>query len=98
MSRVDENAELGRVIAEGAESGLINDKLVELLYIQDIGKSLAVIADSMRPTGHWLVGVDKWGNIVTTASGYICDKCNTFNSDKDKFCPYCGARMVESEK
>ena len=47
MSRVDENAELGRVIAEGAESGLISDKVVELLYIQDIGKSLAVIADAL---------------------------------------------------
>ena len=44
-------------------------------------------------TGHWIAVVDKWGDIVTTVNGYRCDKCNTFNADKDNYCPNCGARM-----
>lgn len=44
-------------------------------------------------TGHWIAGVDRWGDIVTTVNGYRCDKCNTFNSDKDNYCPNCGAKM-----
>ena len=44
-------------------------------------------------TGHWIADVDKWGDVVTTVNGYRCDKCNAFNSDKDNFCPNCGAKM-----
>ena len=51
MSRVNENAELGRVIAKAVEAGLMGNKETELLYIQDISKSLAVIADHIQPTG-----------------------------------------------
>lgn len=102
MSRVDENAELGRVIAEGAESGLMSDKLAELLYIQDICKSLAVIADhiqSTRPTGHWIL-LDECSN-----SGYYCSECHkkvikegwSNTVKKVKYCPNCGAKMIESE-
>lgn len=47
-------------------------------------------------TGHWIADVDRWGDIVTTVNGYRCDKCNTFNSDKDNYCPNCGARMEEN--
>ena len=46
-------------------------------------------------TGKWIADVDKWGDIVTTVKGYRCDKCNTFNTDKDNYCPYCGAKMEE---
>lgn len=95
MSRVDENAELGRVIAEGAESGLMSDKLAELLYIQDIGKSLAVIADHIqptKPTASWKKFDDD----------YIkCSKCERivkFYHYNYRYCPHCGARMTESEE
>lgn len=46
--------------------------------------------------GHWIADVNRWGDVVTTVNGYKCDKCNAFNSDKDNFCPNCGAKM-ESE-
>lgn len=49
-------------------------------------------------TGHWIADVDRWGDIVTTVNGYRCDKCNTFNSDKDNYCPNCGAKMVEPQE
>lgn len=51
---------------------------------------------SVRPqlkTGHWIVDVDKWGDVITTVNGYRCDKCNAFNTDRDNFCPNCGAKM-----
>lgn len=48
--------------------------------------------------GHWIADVDRWGDIVTTVNGYRCDKCNTFNSDKDNYCPNCGCRMVEPQE
>jgi rubrerythrin len=94
MSRVDENAELGRVIAEGAESGLMSDKLAELLYIQDIGKSLAVIADSMRPTGHWIVSYPDGARV------FKCNQCNKYADihHATDYCPNCGSEMAESEE
>ena len=55
---------------------------------------LAINALEQQPkTGHWIADVDKWGDIVTTVNGYRCDKCNTFNTDKDNYCPNCGAKM-----
>lgn len=48
--------------------------------------------------GHWIADVDKWGDIVTTVNGYRCNKCNTFNADKDNYCPNCGAKMVEPQE
>lgn len=52
-----------------------------------------------RPrAGHWIVDVDRWGDIVTTVNGYRCSECNNFNTDRDKYCPNCGCRMKgESE-
>jgi len=47
--------------------------------------------------GEWIADVDKWGDVVTTVNGYTCSKCGTFNSDKDNFCPNCGARMKGGE-
>jgi hypothetical protein len=54
-----------------------------------------------RNKGEWIADVDKWGDVVTTVNGYTCSKCGTFNSDKDNFCPNCGADMrgkAEEEK
>ena len=45
--------------------------------------------------GEWIADVDKWGDEVTTVNGYTCSKCGMFNSDKDNFCPNCGADMRE---
>ena len=47
--------------------------------------------------GKWIADVDRWGDVVTTVNGYICSECKVFNTDKDNFCPNCGARM-EKEK
>lgn len=47
--------------------------------------------------GHWIADVDRWGDLVTTVNGYRCDKCNTFNADKDNYCPNCGADMRGEE-
>ena len=49
-------------------------------------------------TGYWVADVDRWGDIVTAVNGYRCDKCNTFNSDKDNYCPNCGAKMIEPQE
>ena len=48
--------------------------------------------------GHWIADVDRWGDVVTTVNGYKCDKCNAFNSDKDNYCPNCGAKMLSHRK
>ena len=48
---------------------------------------------SVENKGEWIADVDKWGDVVTTVNGYTCSKCGTFNSDKDNFCPNCGADM-----
>jgi len=46
--------------------------------------------------GHWIADVDRWGDLVTTVNGYKCSECGGFNTDKDNYCPNCGAKM-ESE-
>lgn len=48
---------------------------------------------SVENKGEWIADIDKWGDVVTTVNGYTCSKCGTFNSDKDNFCPNCGADM-----
>ena len=45
--------------------------------------------------GKWIADVDRWGDIVTTVNGYRCSECNTFDTDKDNYCPNCGAKMSE---
>lgn len=47
--------------------------------------------------GHWIADVDRWGDVVTTVNGYRCSECGVFNTDKDNYCPNCGAKM-EGEK
>lgn len=48
---------------------------------------------SVENKGEWIADVDKWGDVVTTVNGYTCSKCGAFNSDKDNYCPNCGAKM-----
>jgi rubrerythrin len=48
--------------------------------------------------GRWIADVDRWGDIVTTVNGYRCSECNAFNTDKDNFCPNCGAKMLEPQE
>ena len=48
--------------------------------------------------GRWIADVDRWGDIVTTVNGYRCSECNAFNTDKDNFCPNCGAKMIEPQE
>ena len=71
-------------------------EVTDTLSVYTIRQNLAELPSvtPTRPTGHWIVDVDKWGDIVTTVNGYRCDKCNTFNTDKDNYCPNCGYRMV----
>ena len=64
--------------------------------VEDI-KELPSVTPQPRK-GHWIADVDKWGDVVTTVNGYRCDKCNTFNADKDNYCPNCGADMREVEE
>ena len=51
-----------------------------------------------RPRGRWIPNVDRWGDIITTVDGYTCSECGSFNTDKDNFCPNCGADMREEEQ
>lgn len=51
------------------------------------------VLEQQPKTGHWIADVEKWGDVVTTVNGYRCDRCNTFNTDKDNYCPNCGAKM-----
>lgn len=68
------------------------------LGTKEIAKLKKSIANGKPlPKGKWIADVDKWGDIVTTVNGYRCDKCNTFNADKDNYCPHCGAYMREGE-
>ena len=59
---------------------------------EDIQRYIEV-APSVENKGEWIADVDKWGDVVTTVNGYVCSKCGVFNSDKDNFCPNCGADM-----
>ena len=46
-----------------------------------------------RKKGKWIADVDRWGDVETTVNGYICSECKVFNTDKDNYCPNCGADM-----
>ena len=54
---------------------------------------MAIEALENQKTGHWIADVDKWGDVVTTINGYKCSECGMFNTDKDNYCPNCGAKM-----
>lgn len=59
-----------------------------------------VVTDKIefQKTGHWIADVDKWGDVVTTINGYKCSECGMFNTDKDNYCPNCGAKMIEPQE
>jgi rubrerythrin len=65
-------------------------------HIKDAIEQLPPITPKAK-VGKWIADVDRWGDIVTTVNGYRCSECNTFDTDKDNYCPNCGAKM-ESEK
>lgn len=56
------------------------------------------INDCPQKNGQWIPSVDRWGDIVTTVDGYTCSDCGSFNTDKDNFCPNCGADMRGEEE
>ena len=66
-------------------------------------ENFVALVKSMPPVtpqpklGHWIAGVDRWGDIVTTVNGYRCSECCAFNADKDNYCPNCGAKMEVEE-
>jgi len=59
-------------------------------YYEALDMAISALSENK---GEWIADVDKWGDIVTTVNGYVCSKCGTFDSDKDNFCPNCGADM-----
>lgn len=80
------------VILEDIPSATQNPKY----WIDKDNKLYKIPDDIPQKSGHWVADVDRWGDVITTVNGYRCDKCNAFNSDKDNYCPNCGARMAES--
>lgn len=71
--------------------------------VDEITNCIAMVVNepSVNPqpkTGRWIADVDRWGDIVTTVNGYRCSECNAFNTDKDNYCPNCGAKMIEPQE
>ena len=64
---------------------------------EDLIEVIKAIPSAEPKTAHWIADIDRWGDVITTVNGYRCDKCNAFDSDKDNYCPNCGAKMAESE-
>lgn len=65
-------------------------------YVTEVDREpleMAIKALKSQKTGHWIADVDKWGDVVTTINGYKCSECGMFNTDKDNYCPNCGAKM-----
>lgn len=62
------------------------------IYISE-ALDMAIEALENQKTGHWIADVDKWCDVVTTVNGYKCSECGKFNTDKDNYCPNCGAKM-----
>lgn len=84
---------------EEALNILHNSSVYHPMYLDALNMAIKALEQQpTRPTGHWIAGVDRWGDIVTTVNGYRCSECCAFNADKDNFCPNCGARMGESEE
>lgn len=85
---------------ESCEDCISREAVLEILEkeefkgdaIYEIEKKLPPVTPT-RPTGKWIAGVDRWGDIATTVNGYRCSECCAFNADKDNFCPNCGAKM-----
>lgn len=52
---------------------------------------------SAERKGKWIPSFERWGDILTTVDGYTCSECSVFNTDKDNYCPNCGADMRGEE-
>lgn len=52
---------------------------------------------STQRKGKWIPSFERWGDILTTVDGYTCSECSVFNTDKDNYCPNCGADMRGEE-
>lgn len=63
------------------------------LFSDTHAQALDMAISALENKGEWIADIDKWGDVVTTVNGYTCSKCGAFNSDKDNFCPNCGADM-----
>lgn len=98
ISRADVNRLICEYRDDATETG--NERDLERAYganaVGELISELPSVTPQEPRKGHWIADVDRWGDLVTTVNGYRCDKCNTFNADKDNYCPNCGAKM-ESE-
>ena len=85
--------DINRCCAEDAEA---LDMAIEALKWQKMMTDLRIdygkVKDN-RPTGKWKQSLDKRGFLQ-----YECTNCGRIIVEIDKFCPNCGARMVESEE
>ena len=89
-------------ISREAVIDYIKDCTIDLGYENGTNMVIDVISNlpSVQPKskiGHWIADVDRWGDVVTTVNGYRCSECGEFNTDKDNYCPNCGAKMVEPQ-
>ena len=46
------------------------------------------------PTGKWVRKFDSVGNVYY----WQCDQCNSDSERTSRFCPHCGAKMVEEQQ
>ena len=76
----------------------LNNGVIFTPWNKEFTEALTGILEQKSKVGHWIVVIDKWGDTVTTVNRYRCSECNAFNTDKDNYCPNCGAKMqAESE-
>ena len=75
----------------------LNNGVIFTPWNKEFTKALTGILEQKPKAGHWIVVIDKWGDTVTTVSGYRCSECNTFNTDEDNYCPNCGSKMQDVE-
>ena len=75
----------------------LNNGVIFTPWNKEFTEALTGILEQKSKVGHWIVVIDKWGDTVTTASGYRCSECNAFNTDEDDYCPNCGSKMQDVE-
>ena len=66
-------------------------------YADSLMEKLIEALEQEQKTGHWITRYDMWGDKLITIGGYQCSECRQYNSDKDNYCPSCGAKMEETE-
>ncbi len=101
MLRKEEIEALDMAISALSEQKSLKERMEQLYLEESLKEDLEnLIKENERlrnalseNKGEWIADVDKWGDVVTTVNGYTCSKCGVFNSDKDNFCPNCGADM-----